>query len=346
MSTIDRGPAVAVPPLVAGERLDAATFHERYEAMPPSTRAELIGGVVHMPSPLHLDHGSEGFAVGAWLGIYAARTPGVGGADSTSTRLEARGEVQPISASASAPARGAKLGRPASSSSVQELIVEVARSSRRIDLGPKKDHYGGPGPQYLVVALDPDEIHWFVLRDGRLARQAVGDDGIYRSEVFPGLWLDASAPLRRGPGGARGRRRPRRRHPRARRLRGQAGTGEGSVREAWRMTDQHPGPRARGDRGAGRMELRDAVRLGSFLAADAEELDVEDEDRVRRDAAAGAGVGAVGEVGGDEELYFDPTFICWRPSVQPLITSSRRNVIGSPRLIELSKTVWSSSLPS
>ena len=29
MSTIDRGPAVAVPPLVAGERLDAETFRER-----------------------------------------------------------------------------------------------------------------------------------------------------------------------------------------------------------------------------------------------------------------------------------------------------------------------------
>ena len=77
---------------------------------------------------------------------------------------------------------------------MQELIVEVARSSRRIDLGPKKDQYERAGVrEYLVVALDPDEIHWFVLRDGRFARQAVGDDGIYRSEVFPGLWLDASA---------------------------------------------------------------------------------------------------------------------------------------------------------
>ena len=32
--------------------------------MTPSTRAELIGGVVYMPSPLFFDHGTEGFATG------------------------------------------------------------------------------------------------------------------------------------------------------------------------------------------------------------------------------------------------------------------------------------------
>ena len=41
----------------AGQILDQPTFHERYEAMPPSTRAELVGGVVQMPSPLRSDHG-------------------------------------------------------------------------------------------------------------------------------------------------------------------------------------------------------------------------------------------------------------------------------------------------
>lgn len=44
MSTTERR---TLPPLVAGQRLDRATFHERYEAMPPDTWAELMGG----PSP-------------------------------------------------------------------------------------------------------------------------------------------------------------------------------------------------------------------------------------------------------------------------------------------------------
>ena len=52
MSTVDRPKARTLPPLVAGQQLDQPTFHERYEAMPPETRAELVGGVVYMPSPL------------------------------------------------------------------------------------------------------------------------------------------------------------------------------------------------------------------------------------------------------------------------------------------------------
>jgi Uma2 family endonuclease len=195
MSTIDRGPAIAVPPLFAGDHLDAPTFHERYEAMPPSTRAELIDGVVHMPSPLYLDHGSEGFAVGTWLGYYAARTPGVAGADNTSTRLDAKGEVQPDfslrirteSGGQSQEAREFIVGAP-------ELVVEVARSSRRTDLGTKKDQYERAGVrEYLVVGLDPEELFWFAVLDGRFERLDPGDDGLYRSAVFPGLWLDPAA---------------------------------------------------------------------------------------------------------------------------------------------------------
>ena len=188
---------VATPPLVAGERLDAATFHDRYAAMPPSTRAELIGGVVYMPSPLYPDHAAEGFAVGAWLGYYAARTRGLVGADNASTRLDRAGEVQPDFSLRIRPELG---GRTTTArefiSGGPELVVEVARSSRKIDLGPKKDDYERAGVrEYLVVALDPDEVFWFVLRGGRFERMPVGENGLYRSEVFPGLWLDPSALL-------------------------------------------------------------------------------------------------------------------------------------------------------
>ena len=36
--------------LLPGEHLDRPTFHARYERMPPGFRAELIGGVVHVPA--------------------------------------------------------------------------------------------------------------------------------------------------------------------------------------------------------------------------------------------------------------------------------------------------------
>jgi hypothetical protein len=38
--------------LMEGQDLDQPTFHALYEAMPPGTRAELIDGVVYMPSPV------------------------------------------------------------------------------------------------------------------------------------------------------------------------------------------------------------------------------------------------------------------------------------------------------
>ena len=44
-----------------------------------------------------------------------------------------------------------------------------------------------------MVGVDPDELHWLILRDGRFVRLAAGDDVIDRSEVFPGLWLDPDA---------------------------------------------------------------------------------------------------------------------------------------------------------
>lgn len=59
MHTIERAGARVPPPLLAGERLEQPTFHRRYEAMPEGIWAELVGGIVRMPSPLFDDHGGD-----------------------------------------------------------------------------------------------------------------------------------------------------------------------------------------------------------------------------------------------------------------------------------------------
>ncbi len=75
-----------------------------------------------------------------------------------------------------------------------ELVVEVAWSSRDYDLGEKKEDYERGGiPEYLVIEVDPDRIHGFALRDGRFVDLPADPDGIFRSEVFPGLWFDPRA---------------------------------------------------------------------------------------------------------------------------------------------------------
>jgi Uma2 family endonuclease len=197
MSTIDRE-TKAKPLLVAGQRLDRATFHDRYEAMPPDTRAELIGGVVHMPSPLGFDHGDDNVPVVVWLAYYAESTPGVRASINASVLLDDLGEPQPDVLLRILPEHGGQVrhergyivGAP-------ELVVEVARSTRFLDLGPKQVDYQRAGVQeYVVVALDPDEVHWFFRRGELLVEQPAGPDGLFRSEVFPGLWLDPQALFR------------------------------------------------------------------------------------------------------------------------------------------------------
>lgn len=39
------------------------------------------------------------------------------------------------------------------------------------------------------------EIRWHVLIEGRYQRLSPDDDGLYRSRIFPGLWLDGRALL-------------------------------------------------------------------------------------------------------------------------------------------------------
>ena len=196
MSTLDRPePRTLLPPLVAGERLGRAAFHERYAAMPPGTRAELVGGVVSMGSPLGYEHGRGDAPLTYWLSHYKRFTRGVEVATNATTQFDDYGEPQPDSmlripeelGGQSRIVGGYVVGAP-------ELVVEVAMTTRRVDLGPKKADYERAGVrEYLFVGLDPREIRWFALRDARLVDLAPGPDGVFRSEVFPGLWLDPAA---------------------------------------------------------------------------------------------------------------------------------------------------------
>lgn len=196
MSTIETRPkSVAVPPLVDGQRLDRATFHERYEAMPPETRAELIGGIVHMPSPVNRRHGVADKRAFYWLAHYDRYTPGLDGGSNVTVMLDDLGEPQPDQTLLIPGTIGGRtrlvndyfVGPP-------ELIVEIGKSTRKKDLGIKKADYERAGVrEYLFVGVNPGEIRWFILSEGRYVDLAPGPDGLIRSEVFPGLWLDPAA---------------------------------------------------------------------------------------------------------------------------------------------------------
>jgi Uma2 family endonuclease len=195
LSAIDRPDRLTLPPLTPGQRLDRATFHERYSAMPEDVRAELVEGIVYMPSPLSYEHGHLDHVTAYWLGHYRRRLPTIGSAGNATTILGVKDEVQPDcqlrireeSGGSTRIVDGFVSGPP-------ELVVEIGKSSRSYDLGPKKAAYERAGVrEYLFLGLVPEEVRWFALRDGRYVELVADADGLYHSEVFPGLWLDATA---------------------------------------------------------------------------------------------------------------------------------------------------------
>jgi Uma2 family endonuclease len=189
MSTAERTPILA-----DGMRMSREEFLRRWEALPGLKYAELINGVVRMPSPLSLDHGDIDHSVARWLGWYLDETPGVK-ASSNATWLMGKDAPQPDQSLRILPEYGGRttverrLG-----SGAPELAIEVSLSSSDIDTGEKYELYEKSGVQeYLIILLDPQEVRWHRLDGGSYRRLEPGDDGVLRSEVFPGLWLDPAA---------------------------------------------------------------------------------------------------------------------------------------------------------
>src|SRR5262249_34957122 len=136
--------------------------------MPPGTRAELIGGVVHRPGPVGRAHGRAQVPVIVWLDDYAERTAGIEVLDNATAILGWKSEPQPDvmlrvppeCGGRTADAKGFVRGAP-------ELVVEVSRATRYIHLGPKLADYEQAGVlESIVRGLKPDEILWFDQRQG------------------------------------------------------------------------------------------------------------------------------------------------------------------------------------
>jgi Uma2 family endonuclease len=165
--------------------------------MPPDTRAELIDGVVYMPSPVGTDHGAAHVPVIVWLDYYAEKTIGVQVMDNATTILGWKSEPQPDGLLRVLPESGGRTWDEAGYvHGAPELVVEIAKATRYVDLGPKLNEYERAGVlEYVVHAIDPDEIFWFVQEQGALIQMPVEPDGFYRSRAFPGLWLNSEALL-------------------------------------------------------------------------------------------------------------------------------------------------------
>jgi Uma2 family endonuclease len=191
--------AGALPPLENGDQLDQQTFHARYEAMPEDCRAELIGGIVYMPSPQKVPHSKAQQLVVRWLDEYAEATPGTEALLNNTQILGPDSEPEPDACLFIAPEYGGQvyLDEDDYLHGAPELIVEVSSSTESIDLHRKKHDYQKAGVrEYVVLALRMQQVFWFVRQRGKYKEVPLPADGLFRSRVFPGLWLDAEALLR------------------------------------------------------------------------------------------------------------------------------------------------------
>lgn len=199
-ATADRAAGAGPFPLRNGDRLTRAEFERRYAARPDLKKAELIEGVVHMPSPVRsASHAQPHATILGWLVTYCSATPGVTAADNATVRLDRQNEPQPdallrIAAEAGGSAR---LSSDDYVEGAPELIVEIAASSAALDLHDKLRAYRRNGVQEYVVWRVPDRrIDWFVLDDGEYRPLIADPAGMLESRVFPGLRLAVDALLR------------------------------------------------------------------------------------------------------------------------------------------------------
>ena len=183
------------PPLREGDHLSPEEFLHRWDRMPDVNRAELIDGIVHMPSPVSLVHSNFQIRLGGWLICYVAATPGCdAGADGT-WLMSSNNIAQPDLALRILEEFGGQskvegkypVGAP-------ELIVEISHTSSKRDTGAKLLLYERSGVrEYLVVQPEQQLIVWRELVDGKYRELKADAGGFLRSRVFPGLWLDVAA---------------------------------------------------------------------------------------------------------------------------------------------------------
>jgi Uma2 family endonuclease len=196
MSTITRSATFRSEPvdLQNGDQMTREEFHRLYEQAPKHFKAELVGGMVHVASPLRRLHANRHPQLGMLLTAYELSTSGVEMGDNATVILGDDSEPQPDLFLRILPEFGGQsstskddyvLGAP-------ELIAEVAHSSKSIDLYRKREDYARNGvKEYLVWSIGDERIHWFDLAAGD--EIPMDADRVLRIRSFPGLWIDQEA---------------------------------------------------------------------------------------------------------------------------------------------------------
>ncbi|HLO87480.1 MAG TPA: Uma2 family endonuclease [Nostocaceae cyanobacterium] len=190
--------AKKIIPLESGDRLSRHEFERRY-AESDIQKAELIEGVVYVSSPLRFKrHAKPHSQVITWLGNYQIATPGVELGIEPTIRLDEDNEPQPYGVLIIDEKLGgkARITEDDYLEGAPELVVEIAASSAAYDLHDKKKAYRRNGVQeYIVWQILENKLNWFRLFESEYINILPDAEGIIKSLIMPGLWLDVPALL-------------------------------------------------------------------------------------------------------------------------------------------------------
>lgn len=165
--------------------------------MPHLKKAELIGGVVYIPTPVRMkSHAEPHGYIMTWLGYYCAHTADVKFADNATIRLDPDNEPQPDAVVwlAEGPGARARVSEDDYLEGAPDLIVEIAASSASHDVHEKMKVYRRNGVQeYIVWQTFEGRIDWFSLEAEQYVPLQPDPEGLVHSRIFPGLCMNVEA---------------------------------------------------------------------------------------------------------------------------------------------------------
>ena len=186
---------VLIPPLRDGDQMTREEFLRRWDAMPDLKWAELINGVVHMPSPISRIHWDFHFRLSSWLTYYVAATPGCAAGVAGTWLMTSNSAPQPDLSLEILPEHGGQSRvEGAYLAGAPELAIEVSHTTSSHDSGEKLKLYERCGVrEYLIVRPKSQRLVWRELVSGKYREIAPEPDETLHSRVFPGLWLNPTA---------------------------------------------------------------------------------------------------------------------------------------------------------
>jgi Uncharacterized protein conserved in cyanobacteria len=182
-----------------GDHLTAEEFLHAWEHMPDVKHAELLEGRVYMnPASVNYSHARPHAIITAWVAIYEAGTPFTETSLTPSVKLDSRNIPEPDVVLRLMDGLGGSSSWENILLGPVELAIEISNTSTSKDVYEKRELYERTGVrEYLIWRTAAGEFDHFV-REANLTERferKVYRDGIIKSVVFPGLWLDVEAAL-------------------------------------------------------------------------------------------------------------------------------------------------------